>query len=51
MSQDDIEKLLAGAAAEPEPASAPEPAVSSSGKMSEEDIAALLQSMQDEANK
>ncbi len=51
MSQDDIEKLLAGAAAEPEPAPAPEPPAPSGGKMSEDDIAALLQSMQDEANK
>ena len=49
MSQDDIEKLLADAAAEPAPA--PEPAAPIGGKMSEDDIAALLQSMQDEANK
>ena len=54
MSQEDIEKLLAAnsAPAEPEPEPAPEtePAPSG-GKMSQEDIEALLNSMQDEANK
>ena len=67
MSQEDIEKLLAAnAPAEPsepaeptepaEPVPAPEPAPAESpapsgGKMSQADIEALLNSMQDEANK
>ena len=57
MSQDDIEKLLAAnapaepsAPAEPEkPAETESPA--SGGKMSQADIEALLNSMQEEANK
>ncbi len=44
MSQGDIERLLADAAAEPasEPKPAPEPAASSDGKMSQDDIEKLL---------
>ena len=54
MSQEDIEKLLAAnaptAPAEPEkPAETESPA--SGGKMSQADIEALLNSMQEEANK
>ena len=48
MSQEDIEKLLAANSA---PAPEPEPAPASGGKMSQEDIEALLNSMQEEANK
>ena len=58
MSQEDIEKLLAAnAPAEPEPAKPePEPApvpetAPAGGKMSQDDIEALLNSMKEEANK
>ena len=52
MSQEDIEKMLAAmqAPAEPEPAPA-EPEQPSGGKMSQDDIEALLNSMQEEAAK
>ncbi len=42
MSQEDIEKMLAGAAAEPEPAPVEETPKSSGGKMSQEDIEKML---------
>ena len=49
MSQDEIEKLLAAnAPTAPEPAPA-EPEQTSGGKMSQDDIEALLKSMQDDA--
>ena len=55
MSQEDIEKLLAANAApleaEPAPEPAPEATASSGGKMSQEDIEALLNSMHEEAIK
>ena len=50
MSQEEIEKLLAANAPKaPEPAPAPEPEQTSGGKMSQDDIEALLKSMQDDA--
>ena len=52
MSQDDIEKMLAAAAAEPDPEPTPAPVeepAPSGGKMSEDEIAALLNGMKEDA--